>query len=915
MSTEIIYPTYVDYTIHNKIPFLDIYGRNENGDRVLKHVKGYNPYFFIPIDTKVPKDTRILRVETDFIEDGVTKHFVSVTGQRLKKLVVQSPLDISGRNEKYTYIKDYFDESYETDIRYTNRAIIDLKLNNPVVVPTKDNIKIDDISPYKSDIVIPLRMMIMDLENNDTGTIDDAKEGLAEIYCLCIWDSRTDTYHIFSYLNLTKFDKLKVKSILKGHWKDSKYEYMIDSKIQFHTDTNSEIEMLNEVNTFIRQNYPDVYAGWNFEDYDVPVYVHRCEKLNINPAILSESGKVHDNKYGVSVSGLLTIDLMGLYDKLAEKTLRFTNLNHISNIELGTKKLPRVSIKEMSQTNVAHLLAYNIIDVQLTKLIEEKMHLIDFFKMIATKAFSRLGVTFNSQLIDSLILDYVKGRFVLPTQKTKEEIEEEDVEEDDDFVGGMVYESKAGIHKNIVVLDYSGLYPSIMRSLNISIETKDPNGEIKAANGIRFKKSPRGIVPEILESLLEERIYYKKLEKQAIADGDKMMELVYHLKQIAVKILMNAFFGVLGFKSFRLNDIDTASAITTTGQFISMSTKDFVEKTFGYEVIYGDTDSLFLHIPEANGDPIKAKEIAEKLCNEIHVFLDKLAKEYFNIDTHYFSIEFDKYFSVLMQVNKKTGEGAKKRYAGYQYDYGFNKFEFTAKGFELKRASSSTLTQETQIELIKMVLDENPRSKIIDYLNKINTDLHNGNIEQTKLSLRYNIKKPIVDFELERNKHLRKNTKYMSVSKGYKGTLNANKHLYRRFGKGDTLMLYFVNETPKDIPLFNELCLEFDEKIPTGFKLDYDECWENFIKRPMTPIINVYNMDWSMLEDKSENKSIFAYNKDSSENDLKEFLHEKKTTKLNPDKLTDVDINQFERKKTIKVEKKEFNLFSFGDNS
>ena len=197
---------------------------------------------------------------------------------------------------------------------------------------------------------------------------------------------------------------------------------------------------------------------------------------------------------------------------------------------------------------------------------------------------------------------------VLPTRKPKTDIATGGKQ----IRGGIVYQSTPGLHDNVIVLDFAGMYPSIIIALNISPDTKDPNGDVVAANGIRFNSKTIGVIPRILKKLKVKRKVYKKLkaeaESKALEEERTLSEATaltkslikqYDLKQYAIKVLMNAFYGVMGYERFRLADAEMGDAITSTGQKLSTSCKFDVENTsvifkdkaIKIQVIYVDTDS------------------------------------------------------------------------------------------------------------------------------------------------------------------------------------------------------------------------------------------------------------------------------------------------------------------------------------
>ncbi len=217
------------------------------------------------------------------------------------------------------------------------------------------------------------------------------------------------------------------------------------------------------------------------------------------------------------------------------------------------------------------------------------------------------------------------------------------------LVGAFVKFPQTGIHKWVFDIDLTSLYPSIIRTLNISPETKvgrimnwsvlnfrkELSGKWKkkpivwtvkcgskykdyssqelhkwlkknkycyAANGVIYRQDINGFIPTILGVWFDQRVEYKDLKKKYGKLGDKEKAKYYHTLQLVQKVLLNSFYGVLALPSFRFYDIDNAEAVTETGQQIIKFSAEATDKSFmqqlGFKskksnVIYIDTDSCF----------------------------------------------------------------------------------------------------------------------------------------------------------------------------------------------------------------------------------------------------------------------------------------------------------------------------------
>ena len=193
-------------------------------------------------------------------------------------------------------------------------------------------------------------------------------------------------------------------------------------------------------------------------------------------------------------------------------------------------------------------------------------------------------------------------------------------------------DSKPGIYHNVLVLDFKSLYPSIIKTFNIDplsfSEKKIKNG-IESPNKAYFENT-EGILPKIIETLHKAREKAKKENRE--------------LSSYAIKIIMNSFFGVLASPNCRYYSLKMANAITHFAQFIIKLTAKKIEE-LGYNVIYSDTDSVFI---ETNLGKIKANNLGR----EIEDYINKFFKEYVRKNykrKSYLELEFEKqYISLLM---------------------------------------------------------------------------------------------------------------------------------------------------------------------------------------------------------------------------------------------------------------------------
>jgi DNA polymerase elongation subunit (family B) len=178
-----------------------------------------------------------------------------------------------------------------------------------------------------------------------------------------------------------------------------------------------------------------------------------------------------------------------------------------------------------------------------------------------------------------------------------------------DYVGAIVLKPKKGLYHNLIVVDVTSLYPTMATLYNISFDTinceccKDHsnckiNEEITKDCSIEKQywicRQKEGAFPKRLKTFKEERIKQKNLGNQ--------------VKQLALKILINGGYGVFGSKYFKYYDPRVAELITAYGRY-TLTKMQQIARNMGFEIVYGDTDSLFLYHRNENCESFKEELI------------------------------------------------------------------------------------------------------------------------------------------------------------------------------------------------------------------------------------------------------------------------------------------------------------------
>ena len=494
---------------------------------------------------------------------------------------------------------------------------------------------------------------------------------------------------------------LRSKTVIQEESKSSPESHIND--IQW---VESEVELLKALEQTIQQTDPDIIIGWNVINFDFRLLHQRATlhhlklKLGRGQSYLRwRDSRTENNQGFVSIDGRVVID--GIAALKAESyNLPSFSLEAIGQHFLGRGKATDdvenrlEAITHDFKYNKIKLAEYNLQDCVLVWDIFKKIKLMDY-------------LIFRSQLT-GLELDRAGGsvaafvNLYLPKLHRQGYVSP-NLPEDGGLAspGGYVMNSKPGLYKHVLVLDFKSLYPSIIRTFKIDplglIEgQKDPENAIEGFRGGCFSRE-KHLLPEIITDLWAQRDQAKKDNDQA--------------RSQAIKIIMNSFYGVLGSGGCPFYDTKLASSITLRGHEIMQQTAKWIEAK-GLNVIYGDTDSTFVLLDDSV-TAREANEIGETLAEYINTEWQlKLAKEH-QIECH-LEIEFESHFSpFLMPTIRGSEHGSKKRYAGLLKEGDKEKLIF--KGLENVRTDWTQLAKNFQLKLYQMVFhDQDPTQFVLE---------------------------------------------------------------------------------------------------------------------------------------------------------------------------------------------------------
>ncbi|XGB20971.1 DNA polymerase II [Comamonas thiooxydans] len=468
--------------------------------------------------------------------------------------------------------------------------------------------------------------------------------------------------------------------------------------------------MIDKLNDWFARNDPDVIIGWNVIQFDLRVLQKTADEC-ATPLLLGRERKpiawrTHPGKQGylfAPMPGRVVVDGIEALRAAVWSFPSFSLENVAQELlgegkDIGDEYDKMAEIERRYQLDKPALAAYNIRDCELVLRIFEKAKLLQF-------AMERAHTT-------GLQLDQFGGSIAafshhyLPRMHRMGYVAPNvgDVQ-GKSSPGGYVMDSKPGFYDSVVVLDYKSLYPSIIRTFLV-----DPVGLVEgrhASSSELLIKGPRGTLfsrekhclPEIVTTLWQARDEAKRARNEPLSQ--------------ALKLVMNSFAGVLGASECRFFNPDLISAITLRGHEMVKLTRDLVEER-GYEVIYGDTDSIFIWLKRPHSTE-EAYAVAAKLARDINAWWIQTLQQEQGLKS-FLEIEFDTYYKkFFMPTIRGSDVGSKKRYAGLSVDAAGNE-SMIYRGLEMARSDWTPLARQFQEGLLSRVFQGAPyREFVIEY--------------------------------------------------------------------------------------------------------------------------------------------------------------------------------------------------------
>ncbi|MEM2207481.1 MAG: DNA polymerase II [Sulfolobales archaeon] len=688
----------VSYEIHGGVPTILLWGVSDDGRRILIVDKSFRPYFYVILREEVDEYGVLSKIKIlsrgdspiTSTEVGYKKYY----GKPVKvvKITTVKPEAVRDYRELVKKLKDVVDV-VEADIRFSMRYVLDSDVP-PCQWYEAEVEPLEGVSGYRVnsmyglagrlrplDRTVPprLRILALDIEvYNPRGAVDPSRDPVIVISLA------------------TSDGDLKLLTASEG-------------------SPPQDRDLVKEFINYVLAYDPDIVVGYNSNKFDLPYLVERASKLGLSLDIGRVRGGIpRPSVHGhYSIPGRLHVDIYNFAEEIPE--IKIKSLDTVADYLGVMKKSERTLIPGHEihaywddRSKRGLLLNYAKDDVVSTLRLSEKF--IPFAMQLSSLTglpLDQVGAASVGYRLEwYLMRSAVKMGELIPNRLEREY---------EPYKGAVVLEPKKGVHSNVAVLDFTSMYPNIMVKYNIGpdtyVEGECENHYKIPGTNYCFRKDPPGFYKSVLETLLRlRRVVREEMKKYPLGSPE---HLILDERQRALKILANASYGYMGWVGARWYFKPGAEAVTAIGRDTIKKAISLAEN-LGLEVIYGDTDSLFI-----SNRPEVSKFIEEVMkVLELEIKVDKVYKRVFFTE-------------------------AKKRYVGILDD---GRIDIV--GFEAVRGDWSEIAKEVQENVAKIVLETGDTKKATDYVRSVVLELKQQKIPLEKLVIWKTLTKSLDEYEV-----------------------------------------------------------------------------------------------------------------------------------------------------------------------
>ena len=722
-----------DYAMLGTKPVARLYCKNTRGESVLVQDVTFVPYFYVlpkegksselkkkieKLDTK-KLETKILKVEV------VEKNWMNKL-RKVLKVFLDNPRRVQDIRHAVKHMKEY-EDSFEYDITFYRRYLIDKQIvplgwievsgnEDGVTNGMKVDRTIDASSVRALDVKKEIKLKVLSF---DTEWVDE--KGKSKLIMLSLADN--DSF----------------KKVLTSYEWGGRPNY-----VEVVKDEKKIIERFIEI---VDEQNPDFLVGYNSDGFDIPMLKDRATELKVSFKLGRDDAPVHVVRRGrissAKIKGRVHIDIFNFIGHVLAPSLRseVLTLNAVAQELLGVGK-KKMEYKDMAEIwnkkrDMERLGEYSLWDseltIQLANLILPQIFALSRFTGqlpfdVCRNTYSQLveGFFMRKAFLDDVLI---------PNRPKTEEIEERRMEPA--YKGAIVIEPKKGIHSDVLVFDFRSLYPTIIVTHNIDPWTFNfphckKKYEVPEHKGKWFFcADTKGFIPKHLEEVIKLR---QQVKQQMKKEKNPLEHERLNNEQFALKTIANASYGFLAYFGSRWYRLECGASAAAWGRFyISKVIEE--AKQHGFEIIYGDTDSLMVRHPELKGQQ-KLREIGEKFVESINKKLPGIIE-----------LEFrDLYQSGIFVAREKDKQGeavgAKKRYALVDYEGNIE-----IRGFETVRRDWCGLSKRIQREVLVTILRDRDPAKAVKLVRNTIEKIKSGKVQIDDLAIFEQITRPLAAYQ------------------------------------------------------------------------------------------------------------------------------------------------------------------------
>lgn len=486
---------------------------------------------------------------------------------------------------------------------------------------------------------------------------------------------------------------------------------------QFMAEDGDDHGAIAKFATFVMEEDPDIVVGYGSNFFDWKVLLDRASANGMKIPIGRDRSKPHRSVYGhISIAGRANVDLLNYAERAPD--IKLKDLIHVASFygldrARDVAQVSSIDVPRLWRENREELLRFSRHKVELIH--ELSLKLLPFFiqlswvvglpldQVVAAAVGFRVerNLMRHAHMENELIPKRMKRPFLPP------------------YKGALVLAPKPGVHRDIAIMDFSSMYPSLMIKYNISPDTLVPSDarvpedqvNLVAELNQRFFKSPEGFYKKLLARLIELRRAIKTRMKKLPPDSE--MYMLLDQRQKAIKIVTNATYGYMGWVGARWYAREVAEATAALGrETIERAISE--AKRIGLGVLYADTDGLMVR-----NEPEKIEEFQSLIEREIGL----------RIQPH-------KFYDYVLFTK------AKKKYAGLEPSG-----EIDIVGFESIRGDWAMVAREAEEEIIRILLKERSIEKARSYVEKIIERIRSKRVPYDKFIIWKTLTKPIAEYK------------------------------------------------------------------------------------------------------------------------------------------------------------------------